>query len=166
MGLSFSNVRISFDMKKAPAISNGPVVMFHDYRRIALPINSLMMVAKLIYKREKIPLSQKTHAVFCSNFKIAKLNSMFRNKNRPTDVLSFNYNDSDLFGEIYISLERARAQAKQYNVTCGNEIVRLFVHGMIHLLGFDHETINEKKKMEAMESKYLQYVQGDSRIIN
>jgi probable rRNA maturation factor len=70
-------------------------------------------------------------------------------------VLSFNYDDNDLLGEIYISLNRARVQARRYRVSCNNEILRLFVHGMFHLLGFDHEKPGDKKKMEAQESHYI-----------
>ncbi len=80
---------------------------------------------------------------------------MFRGKNHPTDVLSFNYNDKDLLGEIYISYERARVQARRYSVSYDNEILRLFVHGMLHLIGFDHEKPGEKKKMEAKAAQYI-----------
>jgi probable rRNA maturation factor len=136
-------------------ISNQPVLIYHDYKNLSYPRKSLLAAAKRIYKAEKLSDSKKTHVILCSNIKIKKLNSMFRNKNRATDVLSFNYDENDMLGEIYISLQRAKTQAKEYKVTYDNEVLRLFVHGMFHLLGFDHETEKDKKKMQAKENIYL-----------
>jgi probable rRNA maturation factor len=136
-------------------MSSTPVILFRDYKYGTLPKASLERTARRIYTSEKIPLVRKTHVIFCSDYNIARLNSMFRSKNRPTDVLSFTYGDKDLLGEIYISQQRARVQARRYKVAYENEIVRLFIHGMFHLLGFDHEMPGEKRKMEAKESRYL-----------
>jgi probable rRNA maturation factor len=136
-------------------MANCPLMIFNDFKHSSLPKELLITAARRIYIREKIPLARKTHVIFCSDYKIARLNSMFRGKNHPTDVLSFNYDDKDILGEIYISLQRARVQARRYDVSCSNEILRLFIHGMLHLLGFDHERPSEKKKMEALESQYL-----------
>ncbi len=72
-----------------------------------------------------------------------------------TDVLSFNYDEPDLLGEIYISLQKAKVQAKEYGGTYRNEVRRLFVHGMFHLLGYDHETAKEANLMQKKELKYL-----------
>jgi probable rRNA maturation factor len=93
--------------------------------------------------------------IFCSDYFIKKLNGKFRNKPHPTDVLSFNYDEDDFIGEIYLSLQRAKIQAKHYSVSYEEEILRLFVHGMIHLAGYDHENESERIRMEAIEKKYL-----------
>jgi probable rRNA maturation factor len=136
------------------AITLMPLIVFHDYKALSYPKKSIITTAKRIYKKEKLPVSKKTHVILCSNTKIKKLNSMFRNKNRATDVLSFNYDENDMLGEIYISLQRAKTQAKEYKVTYDNEVLRLFVHGMFHLLGYDHENEKDKKRMRAKESIY------------
>jgi probable rRNA maturation factor len=132
-----------------------PLIVYFDYKYGALPDNLLIRTARNIYATKKIPLARKTHVIFCSDHTIAKLNAMFRGKNHATDVLSFNYDDDDLLGEIYISLNRARVQARHYKVTYDNEVIRLFIHGMFHLLGFDHERARDRRKMEAQESQYL-----------
>jgi len=132
-----------------------PLLIFHVYKKIKYPKKSLLKLAQTIYLNEKIPFSKKTHLILCSNYKIKKLNATFRNKNHVTDVLSFNFNDKDLLGEIYISLQRAKQQAKIYKVSYYNEIKRLFVHGLFHLLGYDHETEKDKIKMNKKESKYI-----------
>jgi probable rRNA maturation factor len=133
------------------AIAKLPLLIFHDYKTLSYPKKSILAAAMRIYKKEKIPALKKTHVILCSNHKIIKLNSMFLHRNRATDVISFNYGENDLLGEIYISLQRAKAQAKEYKVTYNNEVLRLFVHGMFHLLGFDHETVKDKKKMQKKE---------------
>ena len=96
----------------------------------------------------------RVNVILCSDYKIKKLNTDFRDKARPTDVLSFNYNDKDLLGEIYISLQRAAVQSKRYGSTFVEEIERLFIHGMFHLLGYDHETPTQRRRMEAKENAF------------
>jgi probable rRNA maturation factor len=65
-------------------------------------------------------------------------------RNRPTDVLSFPIQDK-LLGEIYISQDRARAQAKEQKITTGLEICNLIEHGILHLLGYSHEMMRKIK---------------------
>ncbi len=70
-------------------------------------------------------------------------------------MLSFPFGDPDLLGEIYISLQRARVQSKKYGLTYEQEIRRLFVHGLFHLLGHDHHEEAEREAMEFKEHRYL-----------
>ncbi len=80
-----------------------------------------------------------------------ELNSTYRGKDRPTDVLSFSQDDPVLLGDIAISVERAEAQSVAYNVTFGTELARLIVHGLLHLLGYDH--VNGGRQAAKMKSK-------------
>jgi probable rRNA maturation factor len=84
---------------------------------------------------------------------IKKLNSRYRRKNKATDVLSFNMDEKDLLGDIFICPAVARKNAKEYGVTLEQEIARLFVHGVLHLMGYDHG-----KKMFAKQEKILKEV--------
>lgn len=87
---------------------------------------------------------------------IRELNKKFRRKDKPTDVLSFPMNDDYLLGDIVVSLERARAQAKDFGVTYEEEVSRLLVHGLLHLLGYDHvKGGTQAKKMKAKEEELL-----------
>ena len=140
-------------MKSMDAFNS--VVFFHAYPLLRIPRRLLKATARRIYSGEKIPSHKNIHVIFCSDYRIKKLNAAFRNKPFPTDVLSFNYDENDFVGEIYISLQRAKIQATRYSVSYENEIVRLFVHGMIHLTGLDHQTQLERMRMEAIENKYL-----------
>lgn len=69
---------------------------------------------------------------------IRRLNRRYRKKARPTDVLSFAYGEEGLLGEIIISEETARRQAKAYGAPYREELRRLVIHGVLHILGYDH----------------------------
>ena len=88
-----------------------------------------------------------------------KLNREFRGVDSPTDVLSFDMKDdlhsNGQIGEVYISLDRARTQAVDYGRTLADEIDLLAVHGVLHLLGFDHDTDEAHEAMRRRESRYL-----------
>src|SRR5574343_1318107 len=76
---------------------------------------------------------------FVSKEEIKKLNSKFRKKNKPTDVLSFNINEKNYLGEIVICPEIVKLNAKKYKVSVKEELIKMFVHGILHLCGYDHE---------------------------
>jgi probable rRNA maturation factor len=78
--------------------------------------------------------------VFCDDPFIQALNAEYRNKNKPTDVLSFAQEDPEVLGDIVISLPTAARQAEAAGWTLEHEIALLGVHGLLHLLGFDDET--------------------------
>jgi probable rRNA maturation factor len=134
---------------------NTPVIIINSCIGSSCPAKEIVGCGNHIYKKEKLSVFQKTHVIACSDSTIKKLNAMFRNKDRATDVLSFNYDENDLLGEIYISLQRAKEQAKEYKVSFQNEVLRLYVHGMCHLLGFDHENERDRKRMRKKEIEYL-----------
>lgn len=98
---------------------------------------------------------------FTNNKEIQKLNKKYRNKDSPTDVLSFPYQDpsfpgsEDMLGEIYISSEQVKIQAKKYKNSIKNETIKLFIHGYLHLCGYTHENEGKWEKMEAMSLKIL-----------
>jgi probable rRNA maturation factor len=132
-----------------------PIAFFHAYKALPFPRKRLLAIACRMYSLEKIPARKKVNLILCSDYLIKKLNARFRGKPYPTDVLSFNYNEHDLWGEIYISLQRGKIQARRYRASYAEEIERLFIHGMIHLLGYDHEQPEDRKRMEAKEKRYL-----------
>jgi len=93
---------------------------------------------------------------------LRRLNKEFAGKNKTTDVLSFPFNESvspekglNYIGEIYISLEQAQRQAKEYGITLAEELLRLVTHGTLHLLGYDHKKKDEAKLMRKKEEEYL-----------
>jgi probable rRNA maturation factor len=131
-----------------------PLVIFQPCSRLPVPRDRLRKVAAGIFKKENVPVARRISLVFCSDYFIRKLNARYRNIDRATDVLSFATGDADLLGEIYISLERAKVQARRYKTSTEDEIIRLFVHGFFHLLGYDHHKPGERKTMENKEAFY------------
>ena len=80
------------------------------------------------------------------------LNKQYRNIDKATDVLSFTQ-DGDLLGDVIISLETAKRHAVIYNTTADNEIKRLLIHGVLHLLGYDHKRKKEREIMTGKETE-------------
>ena len=90
---------------------------------------------------------------------IHALNKKFRGVDRATDVLSFAFRESDepevfgadfeILGDVIISLERAKVQAEEFGHSFLREIIFLEVHGLLHLLGYDHVEEDERLEMEA-----------------
>ena len=78
---------------------------------------------------------------------IQKLNLIYRNKNKPTDILSFPLSKNE--GEIFICKSEARNEAKKFDLPFDKFITYLFIHGCVHLKGYDHGA-----KMEAVESQF------------
>lgn len=134
---------------------NNPLEIYHQYTRLPSPDEKLTEMAQSIYRREKIKSKQKTSLILCSDYLIRKLNREYRQKDKVTDVLSFGMDDPDLLGEIYISLQRARVQANRFGISYDEEILRLFVHGLFHLQGYDHEDEKEREIMEGKERKHI-----------
>lgn len=129
---------------------------------------------RIIKKRFKIhaPISLS----FVSPGRMQSLNRYFRNKNKPTDILSFRYSDApqkikrvtkspasthwplsrdDFSGEIILCLAVMRKKAKEKGRSLSDEFRFIVIHGVLHVLGFDHKTDKEAKFMEAMERNIL-----------
>lgn len=88
--------------------------------------------------------------VLVSDAQIKRLNKLYRNKDKPTDVLSFpigeKVNGWLILGDIVMSVDTARRQAKELGYSLEEELKRLLVHGLVHLLGYDHELGGEEEK--------------------
>ena len=131
------------------------VHFIHDYQSFPFPRKKLNYTAQKLYKMYKTCSTKHCNVILCSDYKIRKLNLLYRKIPKPTDVLSFSFQDQDFLGEIYISLQRAHIQARRYKTTYQDEVKRLFVHGFLHLLGFDHSNKIDRETMEAHEQRYV-----------
>jgi probable rRNA maturation factor len=116
---------------------------------------ALTNLLEKIYHGESVDKSRSCDLILCSEPTIQHLNSVYRNKDSVTDVLSYPFDDDDFLGEIYICAARALTQSKEYNFTFQEEVERLLVHGIFHLLGYDHLSDDEREEMESYEKKYF-----------
>ena len=91
--------------------------------------------------------------IVCYNDYIKELNQEFRQKDTPTDVLSFPYEDMPMIplGSIVISVDFVNEKAEFYNHTSQEEFVLLFIHGILHLVGYDHEIDNGEHREKEEE---------------
>lgn len=110
---------------------------------------------------EKIALTiseKDIELIICHNDYIQNINLEFRDKNTPTDVLSFPYEDMPLMplGSIVISVDFVQNKAEQYNHKFDEELALLFIHGLLHLVGFDHEVDSgeHREKEEELIKKF------------
>jgi len=95
---------------------------------------------------------------------ITRLNHQFLNKNTTTDVISFNLEDEPggaLEGEVYANIEQIRRQAEDYQVTFKEELCRVLIHGILHLVGFEDYTSEQRLKMVAKEDYYLNILKNN-----
>jgi probable rRNA maturation factor len=94
--------------------------------------------------------------VITTDAEIRKLNRTWRQKDKPTDVLSFGQApDSGVLGDVVISLDTARRQAAEGKRALTDELARLLAHGVLHLLGHDHEEPADARRMARAEVKLL-----------
>lgn len=95
--------------------------------------------------------------VFTDNEESERLNSTYRKKFKPTDVLSFSGIEPGHLGDLLIAIPVAKRQAKEYGVTLIDELTRLLVHGTLHLLGYEHEKVKPAvaRKMRRREEELL-----------
>ena len=101
--------------------------------------------------------------IIVSKEKIQEINKTYRNIDRVTDVISFALEDDDSFiktdfrvlGDIYICLDKAKEQAQDYGHSLKREISFLTIHGLLHLLGYDHMTETDEKEMFGLQEMIL-----------
>ena len=96
---------------------------------------------------------------------IHRINREYRQIDRPTDVISFAYEDAECFelegmprqlGDIFISLDKAKEQAESYGHSFKREFCFLFTHGLLHLLGYDHIEKDDEEKMLRIQKSILE----------
>ena len=134
----------------------------NEQRKVRLPVGIYKQIIQAVaetLKDEKFPYSAEVSVTFIDNKKIHKLNLEHRDKDKPTDVLSFpmwekeELADGTAFegyavtlGDIIISAEKAMAQAEEYGHSIERELCFLAVHSTLHLLGYDHEVSEDDEK--------------------
>jgi rRNA maturation RNase YbeY len=87
---------------------------------------------------------------------LIRINREFLKHNYFTDVIAFNYGDENsIDGEIYLSIETIKENALNYKVSLKEEVLRVMIHGTLHLCGFNDSTEEERNEMKAMEERWI-----------
>ena len=99
---------------------------------------------------------------------IKEINKKYLHRNRPTDVISFSQIEGEgspgnthLLGDVVISLETAQRQAKESHTSLQDEVTFLLIHGILHLLGYDHEgSVSKTRQMKEKERDLFSIIKG------
>jgi probable rRNA maturation factor len=106
------------------------------------------------------PAADTVNIVLVDDREIRRLNRRYRGKDKPTDVLSFSYLEDPgprdgTAGDVYVSHETLARDARRLQVDTGNLALRIVVHGMLHIIGYDHESDADAARMERRERAVL-----------
>jgi len=141
-----------------------PVMVNNIQDKVEIPedfFSLLEEIGNFLLRLEGYSLSCELSIIFVDNSYIQELNLTYRGYDAPTDVLSFNLQDDiggegeRILGDVVISAEKAREQAQTFNHTLKEEIAFLCVHGILHLLGYDHDTEEAEQEMNEKQDLVL-----------
>ncbi len=133
-------LRIYAEHERAPKFTSGAVSL---------------LVRRILQEEEK--KSDNISVVLVDDDYLLKVNRKFLNHNYKTDVISFDLSENGIIdGEVYVSIDRARVQARRYKVSLEKEVLRLIVHGILHLSGWNDATRSQKLRMRKRENVFIQ----------
>lgn len=126
-------------------------------------INDMANLAvELVEKAHEFKEDYQISIVFTNSEKIRELNKTYRGKDSPTNVLSFAFNDDGsnnlMLGEIFISYAVIENEANIQNKSMENHLMHILIHGILHLIGYDHNEDEEAEEMEALEIELLKKI--------
>ena len=121
-----------------------------------VPLTALEKIAHTLSKKE-------IELLFVDDITMQEINTQQRNIDTTTDVLSFPYLDMPLLGSIVISVDYAMRGSEKFGHTLDDEVQLLFIHGLLHLMGFDHEVDNGE--MRAKEAALIEQFQLPKSLI-
>ena len=120
--------------------------------------NVLKKHIESIFRRENKELAQLNY-IFCSDNELLKINRKYLGHDYYTDIITFDLSDSktEISGEVYISVDRVKDNAKQLGESINTELARVIFHGALHLCGYRDKSKGEKSLMRKKEDEYLQH---------
>ena len=136
---------------------NNPSIQFNFLEPVSLTGRTrLKRFLITLFKRERKPLAELQY-IFCSDPYLLEINRQFLQHDYYTDIISFDLSEKGqpTSGEIYISVDRVRDNAQNFDSSLRRELHRVIFHGALHLCGFKDKTPKDELEMRKMEEKYL-----------
>jgi probable rRNA maturation factor len=129
------------------------------YLNVSLRIKNkkaLIAFIESIFKKEETPASEVNY-IFCTDAYLLSLNSQYLKHDLFTDIITFDLSEKGgkACGEIYISVDRVKANAKKFMMPLSQELHRVIFHGVLHLCGYKDKTIRQSALMRKKEDFYL-----------
>ena len=126
-----------------------------------LPLTKDQVIAIVEQIAESVGLeAHSISIVFVDDERLSKMHGEYLDDPTPTDVITFDLGEDKIEGEIYISIERANDQAKQFKCALSDELLRLIVHGLLHLKGYNDLAEEERREMKVVENRLVESLSG------
>jgi probable rRNA maturation factor len=121
-----------------------------------LKIKNWIKAVCLLYNKKPGELNY----IFCSDDYLLDINKTYLEHDFYTDIITFDQSESEdiIEGEIYISIDRVKENAENNNIDFFQELMRVIIHGILHLIGFKDKTEEESKKMRLLENQMLEII--------
>ncbi len=131
-------------------------LFFEQVFPVDLDILKLNRWIKEVLQKKNVSL-KSLNIIFCTDAFLLDLNKTFLRHNTLTDIITFHYHDkgNPIEGELYISIERVKDNAQAWKTSFGEELDRVIIHGVLHLLGMEDLTSDQKEEMHRQEDYCL-----------
>ena len=132
-------------------------IFFHK-ENVKIEVKEKERIRKWIEKtiKKEGKKGETINIILTSNSNIMSLNKKYLNRNYITDIIAFNYNrENNISGDLFLNPGTIKKNAKKYRTKLTEEIKRVIIHGVLHLIGYDDKKEEEKKVMREKENFYL-----------
>ena len=137
------------------------IEIINDYNsNLLISTIKIKQLYRSILKLEKIKNAELS-LILSNRIFLNKLKIKYFNKNHFTDVIAFNLNNKgdDIIGEIYVSIDDVNYNSKKFKITFDNEFKRIIIHGLLHIIGYEDNNVENKKEMTKLENIYMNLIQ-------
>lgn len=133
-------------------------IFYEDIHPLKLQKTLIKKYIKVLINKE-INIFGDISIIFCSDKYLLDINIEYLNHNYFTDIITFNYVEGNtISGDLFISIDRVKENAMEFNTSWIKELYRVVFHGVLHLVGYNDKTAEEKKLMRKKEDIYLSEV--------
>jgi probable rRNA maturation factor len=140
------------------------MIIVNVFKKVAISRSNkwITSVVNLTTKIEN-KIRGEVEIIIVGDSEIKRLNREYRGKNKTTDVLSFAWQEdgivrTKILGQVYLCYPQIRRQAKIWRVPAKKEFARMLIHGLLHLVGYDHDNDEDSKKMFSLQEKVVKLV--------
>jgi len=143
---------------RSPGLAIDLIIDAGDWSRLADAEALIARAASAVSDAVDVGLGATATIVLSDDAEVRRLNAQWREKDKPTNVLSFPAPEQpgvNFLGDVILAAETVAAEARDGNLPLEHHVTHLVIHGLLHLLGFDHETDEDAEEMESLETAIL-----------